>query len=665
MYNGDARPHVFRTPRTGLKGGSEMIRKKTFYLCVSVFLFLICFTATARAEKADFSVSVYPFGEESARVDWWYSFAEDRYYLFLPAGTDVSSLKTSYTCGSLRVNGKKIKNNKKTKVFVPGTTVTAEADGKEYPVTVMRSENVPALFLQTESGSMDAVHADKDHKEAGFATAAENGRLTLVSSPLRYVKGRGNTTWNISIGKKPYNIKFEERTDLFGMGEAKKWTLLADYFDRTLLRNATALEAARQLGIPYAVDSVTADVYANGGYLGTYLVCESVEVAPGRVEIPDLEKENETANPGLDLDSVESEYNDFKDAIAPGARKWTALPNSPSAKNNAFLLELDIIRKIGDEPSGFVTSRGQCVIIKSPEHATQAQTEAIADRYQAFEDALFAEDGVNDEGRSWLDYIDLQSFVDSYLLLELTMDLDFTVSSFFFSTDGPDAVLKAGPAWDFDMSFGNFQDSADKLRKEIFTDAWQIYRNGTQTRTIFYRLAQQRPFFEAARARWAEKADYFERTLPQYIGDAVARISASAAMNGCRWNLLGGEDPVRKRQYYVNAAQELLSFVQARASKLSQGFREPDTLMTYEELYSLSVELGSQAQAQAPSAGTAADAPEQTSGGAGKTDVEPSVPSDEARSLKIGSLKLVFAAAAAAAIGSFLAVLLRRLKKRG
>lgn len=540
----------------------------------------LLFTCTAQADSAPFTLTVQPFDDESTKIDWWYSFPENRYYFFLPTGTDTASLRLYYTCDELTINGEKVKNGKKTKLLTANAELTVESGGASYPLTVLCSDRVPAIFIHTASGSLEEIHKDKDYKEAATFTLAENGDLTLVSAPLKHIKGRGNTTWDDSIGKKPYNIRFEEKTDLLGMGAAKKWSLLANYYDETLLRNTIALDAARRMDIPYAVEAKPADLYINGMYLGNYLVCESVQVDPERVNIRDMEKENEAANPGLDLDTVESAHSGEEGVLTRGDRMWSVLPNEPNIENGEYLLELDLPGKILREPAGFFSTRGLCVIVKSPEHATEAQVNRVADIYQAFEDALFSENGKNTEGKSWQDYIDLPSFVNCYLLLEYSMDFDFTNTSFFFTLNEKTGIFKAGPSWDFDITFGNFKDGGLRFLNPYISQVWSINKNETERDSIFYWFMLRPEFREAVNVRWKELHTLFHDTLPEiFVADYYENL-ASALMNACRWDLLPNQEQSEKARYYERKVWAIWTFLKERADALDRGFEDENALMT-------------------------------------------------------------------------------------
>ncbi|RYD79642.1 MAG: hypothetical protein EOP53_09330, partial [Sphingobacteriales bacterium] len=88
------------------------------------------------------------------------------------------------------------------------------------------------------------------------------------------IKGRGNSTWGYA--KKPYRLKLDSKTSIFGLPKAKNWVLLANYLDPTLMLNSVALKAGQLLSIPYTNSFVPVDVSINGKYMGCYLFTEQV-----------------------------------------------------------------------------------------------------------------------------------------------------------------------------------------------------------------------------------------------------------------------------------------------------------------------------------------------------------------------------------------------------
>ncbi len=210
-------------------------------------------------------------------------------------------------------------------------------------------------------------------------------------------KVRGNST--ASAEKKPYNIKFPEKTSLFGMEEGKKWSLIANMFDKTMLRNKLALDFGSKLRLDYVSQSTFCEVWVNGKYRGNYLCCEPV--------------------------------SDGKNRVAVNTEKYD------------FILEVS--------PSGgwdFETGEGVKLVYDSPDSPTEAQKKHLNEFLKKAEKAMRSGDEAE-----YSKYIDVDSFVDLYIMMELFKDVDGYWKSLYFYVK--DDILYAGPPWDFDLSTGN------------------------------------------------------------------------------------------------------------------------------------------------------------------------------------------------------------------
>ncbi|MGN1194966.1 MAG: CotH kinase family protein, partial [Acutalibacteraceae bacterium] len=312
-----------------------------------------------------FKMNVYGNSEDSIDTVNWYKGSDGVYYMFLPAGTDLGSLTVWYEASDdVYVGDTKLVSGEKTDAFSEAGLYTLTAGIKRYSIYVMCSAELPSMYITTESGSLDYIHASKDNKEAGSIRIVENGEVT-VDKELKQIKGRGNATW--SAAKKPYNIKFDKKTDLFGMGKAKKWTLLASYYDPSLIRNTVAFGFADGIGLPHTSEVQPVDLYINGNYMGNYLVCESVEVGSERVDINDLDDANEEANPDIDIEECSRGGTGVNGTVPSstdfGSMMWVNIPNNPDNITGGYLLELEFPTRYSEEISGFVTNQGQNVVI--------------------------------------------------------------------------------------------------------------------------------------------------------------------------------------------------------------------------------------------------------------------------------------------------------------
>ena len=527
-------------------------------------------------------------GNDKTAVNWWYNSKDRKYYLFLPSDADLNNLTVNISgSDSFTVGKTTVQSGETTDAFAAGGTFTVTSGGSSYTLVVMKSQYIPAIYIQTESGSLSYIHKNKNNKEPGTITVVENGKVTVDNSKLNSIKGRGNATWGLA--KKPYNIKFDKKTDLFGMGKAKKWSLLANHLDSSLIRNNLALGMAQDLGLPYSSECHPVDLYINGEYLGNYLVCESVEVKENRIDINNLEDANEEANPGIDIEACKPVGNGVNGAIqkgtVKGARKWVEIPNDPQNIKDGYLLELEFNNRIDEEVSGFTTNVGQSVTIKSPEYASKAEVNYIADLWQEVEDAVYSETGYNSLGKHYSEYFDMDSVTEIYILQEYTMCLDAGQSSCFFFKDGD--KFYGGPAWDYDHSMIDSQRFGISLSDpSVWYANACFYTNKIYScnylPSIFNALYRHEDFRDAVEKKWREVSSVFGDNKVAQVKALAETTSASAVMNGFRWNLISGSTAKDKLNTYFKLTNDIANFVPARRTALTKGFSANTAMLYYD-----------------------------------------------------------------------------------
>ena len=348
------------------------------------------------------------------------------------------------------------------------------------------------------------------------------------------------------------------------MGSAKKWILIANAFDNTLLRNTTAFAIAKLLNLAYTPDAQYVDVYANGNFLGNYLLTEKIEVGKNRVSVRDLEEEVKTLNDNMPLDSMEF-------FMEPQGRLFSTkgyrIPEEPDNISGGYLLELDSSDRYGLEASGFLTSRMQPVVFASPKYASYEQVSYIANRYQDFEDAIFSEDGYSPyTGAAYSDYIDMDSFVRKYLLEEFVKNLDasFTSQYLYKYDDSISDKFFAGPCWDYDKSIAasGITESGIDLHDPVGLYAASQEKDSD----IWYALYQHEDFrkevakvffqdFEPQLRQWAKEILYQNKEL----------IEKSNDCNMVRWNTFSeSAELAQKQELYHAKVEELLTFMEQR-----------------------------------------------------------------------------------------------------
>lgn len=394
------------------------------------------------------------------------------------------------------------------------------------------SENIPAVFIDTESGTAEQIHADKNVKEAGEISVLDADGVTSFRMPLSYIKSRGNTSFT-SFEKKSYQIKFMESAPFLGMNAAKKWIFISNASDATLLRNALTRNLASRLGLAQSEEGVFVDLYINGEYEGNYYVTEKVEVGASRLPITDLEKETKAANDNEDLGSYETAWTD--------TTKAKQIPNDPEDITGGYLIERDFDSRFLEEVeingSYFITDAKESFIVRSPEYASEKQIAYIDDYIQSVENAILSYEGIDgSSGKSYQELIDVSSFVRKYLLEEVAANYDGGVASSYFYKDR-DAVsdkLFAGPIWDYDVSWGNspsylgyLSRSPKRLTRLAAHDDSSVW---------FSALYEKPDFYQEMRACYEREISPYLPTLAlQVLPQLEKTTAASAAMDRVRW----------------------------------------------------------------------------------------------------------------------------------
>ena len=565
-----------------MKFGFNNIKKHI----VTVSLLAAAFVCTAvpayAAEDMDFALKAQ-LGPES---ELNYSFRlwqpevpeENCYSITLPHEVKSETLRVELNEGTTAVfDGKEVKNG--TEITAPSQGVhKLVCNGTEYKITAFYGSDIPSVYITTESGSMQDVYADKSHKEPGIITIMDD-ETVQYNGELDYIKGRGNHTW--TLVKKPFNIKLADKADLFGMGKSKGWSLLANYVDVSHLKNRVIYDFADTVGINFSSKSTHADLYVNGEYLGLYTITEKVEIDDNRVEVANLEKLNEEANPDIDIEECElAGTRGETSALEKGSYKYVKIPNNPEDITGGYLLEFELDERYDAEVSGFVSEYGQPIVVKSPEFASKEQVEYIRGYYQEFEDAVLSDDGYNSLGKHYSEYMDMESMAKMYVYHEYAKNMEVGLSSFYFYKDAGEK-LYAGPVWDFDKAlgheyrFGNIElaDSQGYIATGSLNDV-----GGMSLVTLLCRFPE---FRQLAAQQWEE---YFVPNTDGLISDIntiAAEIRNSALADKNKWTEGFARSTADVAQWHDNKVTDLQNFVTMREHFMSKHFDSDKVYVSY------------------------------------------------------------------------------------
>ena len=276
----------------------------------------------------------------------------------------------------------------------------------------------PAIIINTDDG--EDIVSKEEYKDSKVSILNTQNDY-LMNEVVAGVRGRGNTSW--TFGKKPYRIKFNKKQSVLGSSyKAKSWTLIANMSDKSLLRNYVAYELGERFnGIEFSSKHELVDLYLNGEYKGVYLLCDQIQTGAGRVDINDS---NET---------VEADGNNGyfieRDSRAP----------SEGVLNQDYFV-------FQDETYAFKTPDTESAeFISNKEVEIEYITEYMQSCWTAITDG------------DWSDVetlVDIDSFVDSYIIDELFANNDCGQSSCFYYKKKNGKFYK-GPVWDFDIGAGN------------------------------------------------------------------------------------------------------------------------------------------------------------------------------------------------------------------
>lgn len=266
---------------------------------------------------------------------------------------------------------------------------------------VMGEQDIPILQINLANTSLEEIHAgDKAVKYPGNGLVLSDGLATQEFENVE-IKGRGNSTWGMD--KRPYQIKFDHKVDLLGMGRAKKWVLLANFWDVSQLRNDVALKLAEMLDMEYTTRGRYVELEIDGDYRGLYYLMHKVDIGKGSV--------------------------DLRDPLG-------------------VLVELDNLH----QENCYWSEKGACLTLKDAvnEDMQEVGMNAFVEDFSLLEAAAEVGDYATVES-----VIDVESWAKYFLLSEFTVNPDAYATSWFLYKDGEEDKIHAGPAWDYDFALGN------------------------------------------------------------------------------------------------------------------------------------------------------------------------------------------------------------------
>lgn len=345
--------------------------------------------------------------------------------------------------------------------------------------------------------------------EANVSIISEDGTKELYE-PATF-RLRGNASMDFE--KKPYRIKFEKKQNVLDApAKAKKWTLIANYGDKTLMRNIIGFELSRRFGQAYTPYIQPVDVFVNGEYKGCYQLCDQVEVNKNRVNIDEM----------------------------------TAEDISGENLTGGYFIEVDAYANQEPKQSWFNSKNGNPVTIKSPsdDEIKLAQKTYISAHFNKLENALFSND-FDDEVTGYRQYLDLESFLNHFLIGELNGNTD-TYWSLNMYKQRNDDKFYTGPIWDLDLAFENDYRTYPINSKSGKSNDWLFYVNDASFAGNFKKFVKRivkedQKAIQLMRDIWADARKnkrINETSLLNFIDNTASILNDSQKLNFKRWDIM-------------------------------------------------------------------------------------------------------------------------------
>lgn len=439
------------------------------------------FQGKSENEENDFIIDDIGFSlkyNDSEIKLWKSTYVEyDSYYLFLPKIREEDCLVSQANDEEryITIDDKNIGIGEEWPYNLHDGVHTFNYKGEPKEFNIYTLSEIPSVFIETKSGSMDYIYEDKKNTvKISFSLYDNTNSGVFLSGSIR---GRGNTSWGQK--KRPFLVEFDKDIGLLGMKRSSKWVLISNAGDFTNMRNKIVFDAAQELGFAFSPQCQYVNLYLNGIFNGLYLIMEKIEFTRDKLWFD--------RNDGYLL-SLEYRY-----------RKKTA--------ENPFFLE-----------SGYMME------IKHPSRVSKRDKKWVQRKMQMVENAIIS------EKNDLFTLIDIESWAKKYLIDEVFMDGDSGLASeYFYLPAMNDCIVYAGPPWDYDGTMmGNPRSFIANTE----------YKRSDAYRPWYYHLYNNHDFQETVKQIYKNVfhdiiSTITERKIDEYKDEIIMSVVADVK----RWNI--------------------------------------------------------------------------------------------------------------------------------
>lgn len=399
-------------------------------------------------------------------------------------------------------------------------------ESKEHSIKSQKL-NLPSVSVNL--GLSEANFEAFKKKEKIDATLSVFSKDNPLEDASLTIKGRGNSSW-FNAPKKSYTIKFKEKQKFLGFDSNKSFALIANYFDKTLLRNITAYSLAKKVftKMSWAPSAKTVHLFIDGVYQGLYSAVETIKIADNRVKIKDIS------------DFVSSQ-------------------DTTNFEDYGFILE---VNERKDEIFNFDSGKGVPFSLKEPDGKDLEDIcQKIEEKTKSVEAKVYEGDFSD---------IDLDSFADWWIVEELAKNTDSQFySSCYMYFDPADKKFHMGPVWDFDLGFGNNM-------VDVNTDGFQANAASNGANWIL-ELRKSDDFMNIVKERWNKCKPLIESYFSGEYEKNLSNIKEDVDVNFIRWPILGksvwkAPNDCEKRKTYDSEVEYFKTWKDNRINWLSSQF---------------------------------------------------------------------------------------------
>lgn len=463
-------------------------------------------------------------------------------HLIVPANTDLSlgTIAFEVKNGTLAVGGIEVTSGSQLSLK-PDQKVTLLVDGTEedvYHLVVTKLDTgIPSIIINTvnnrpildKENKIRAAMTLLDGTTFKYETGLYDGEITI--------KGRGNSSW--WMPKKSYAISAPKSVPMLDMPKEEDWVLIANYADKSLMRNYIAYQLGESMGMKYSPRMRFVDLFVNGEYLGNYLLGEKIDISKSRLNINKL-KANDT-----DGENITGGYLIEKDWLQRLKPDDLFFNTTKVKDRNVFAIKKPKANKINDE-----------------------QLQYISSYFEEAEEALYGPNFA-DEKNGYSKYFDINSLIDWYLVNEIFKNVDaaFGTSVYLYKDRG--GKISMGPLWDFDIGAGNIDFNDNDLVEDFYI------KNGLWISRFF----EDPGFVELVKDRWEQIKEDQIPAMFALIDHTSMELDSSQKYNFQKWPILGAYTwpnaaGWEERTTYASEVQYLKDWLTARINWLDKAFFE-------------------------------------------------------------------------------------------